>query len=84
MLIGGMTLHCVNYIHYTRGGVEVVTSIFFSESIITVTMKLKCMMGMSFTKLRLFVHKVSLIINTLFPTLRETLYARHVKFFVEA
>jgi len=34
----------------------------------------------SFTKLRLFFHKLSFIINILFPTLRETLYAGRVKF----
>jgi hypothetical protein len=34
----------------------------------------------SFTKLRLFFHKVSFLINTPFPTLRETLYDGRVKF----
>jgi len=34
--------------------------------------------------LRLFFHKVSFIIKTLFPPLRETLYAGRVKLFAEA
>jgi len=34
----------------------------------------------SFTKLRLYFHKVSFIINTIFPTLHETLYDGRVKF----
>jgi hypothetical protein len=37
--------------------------------------------GSSFTKLRLFFHIVSIIINTPFPTLRETQYAGHVELF---
>jgi hypothetical protein len=41
-------------------------------------------MGTLFTKLRLFFHKVSFTINTLFPPLRQTLYAGRVKLFAEA
>jgi len=47
-------------------------------------MKLTYIMGAFFTKLRLFFHKVSFIINTLFPPLRQTLYAGRVKLFAEA
>jgi hypothetical protein len=36
-------------------------------------------MGSSFTKLRLFFHKVSSIISTLFPPSRKTLYAGRAK-----
>jgi hypothetical protein len=39
--------------------------------------------GTSFTKLRVFFHKVSSIVNTVFSTFRETLFARHVKLFSE-
>jgi hypothetical protein len=53
-------------------------------STIVVTVKSTYMMDTSFTRFGLFFHKVSLIINTLFTTFRETLYARHVKFFAEA
>jgi hypothetical protein len=38
---------------------------------------------MSFTKLKLVVHKV-FIINILFLPLNETLYANHIKHFAEA
>ena len=38
-------------------------------------------MGASFTKLRLFFHIVSIIINKLFPPLRETNYAGRVGLF---
>jgi len=59
---------------------------FFSQEVstIAVTVKLTYMMDTSFTHFRLFFHKVSLIINTLFTIFHETLYARHVKFFAEA
>jgi hypothetical protein len=40
-------------------------------------------MGTFFTKLRLFFHKASFIINTLFPPLHQTLYAGRVKLFAE-
>jgi hypothetical protein len=46
-------------------------------------MKLTYIVGTFFTKLRLFFHKVS-ITNTLFPPLRQTLYAGRVKLFAEA
>jgi hypothetical protein len=38
----------------------------------------------SFMKLLLFFHKMSFIIKTLFPPLRETLHASRVKLFAEA
>ena len=38
----------------------------------------------SFTKLQLYFHKVSCIINTLIPPFRETLYAGRIKLFAEA
>jgi len=41
-------------------------SYFFSESTISVAMKFMYSMGTSLAKLRLFFHKVSSIINTLF------------------
>ena len=40
-------------------------------------------MGTSLAKVRLFCHKVSMT-NTLFPLLREMLYAGRMKFFAEA
>jgi hypothetical protein len=40
-------------------------------------------MGTSFTKLRLFFHKVSFIINTIFPPLLEMLCAGRLKRFAE-
>jgi hypothetical protein len=46
-------------------------------------MKFTYFMGTSFTKLRLFFHKVS-ITNTLFTPSRETLYAGRVKLITEA
>jgi len=69
----------------TRVGAKVTTP-FFSQKVstIAVTVKLTYMMDTSFTHFGLFFHKVSLIINTLFTTFCETLYARHVKFFAEA
>jgi hypothetical protein len=47
-------------------------------------MKFIYILATSFTKLTLFSHKVSISINTLFPPLRETLYAFRVKLFAEA
>jgi hypothetical protein len=40
-------------------------------------------MGTFFTKLKLFFHKVSFIINALFPPLHEMLYAGRLKLFAE-
>ena len=57
--------------------------IFFSETVIRIIIKLSYIMGASFTKLHLFLHKTSFIINTLFPTLRDTLYACHIKLLAE-
>ena len=42
-------------------------------------MKFTSIMHTSYTKMRLFFHQVSFIINTLFPSLRQTLYADGVK-----
>jgi hypothetical protein len=42
-------------------------------------MQFTYIMGSSFTKLRLFFHVVSIIINTHFPPLRETQYAGRVE-----
>jgi hypothetical protein len=47
-------------------------------------MKLTYIMSTSFTKSGLFFHKVSFIINPLFPPLCETLYAGRVELFAEA
>jgi hypothetical protein len=47
-------------------------------------MKFTYVMGTSFTYLRLSFHKVSVVINSLFPPLRDTLYAGRVKHFDEA
>jgi hypothetical protein len=41
-------------------------------------------MGTSSKKFRSLFHKVSISVNTLFPPLRETLYAGRVKLFAEA
>jgi hypothetical protein len=46
-------------------------------------MKFTYIMGTFFTKFRLFFHKVSFIISTLFPSLPKTLYAGRVKVFAE-
>jgi hypothetical protein len=67
-----------------KGDMKVIPPIFFLETIITVTMKFMCIMGTSFTKWRLFFHKISFNIITLFPTLCETLYAGYIKLFAEA
>jgi hypothetical protein len=41
-------------------------------------------MGTSFTQLRFFFHKVSFLINAVFPPLRETLHAGRVERFAES
>ena len=41
-------------------------------------------MGISFTKQRLFSHKVTFTIKTISPLVHATLYAGRVKLFVEA
>jgi hypothetical protein len=46
-------------------------------------MKFTYIMGTSCRKLGLFCHKVVFIINTVFPPLRETLYAGRIKLFAE-
>ena len=52
----------------TRGGTAVNPLISFSENIITIIPKFIYMMATPFTAFRLFWHKVSFIINTLFFT----------------
>jgi peptide subunit release factor 1 (eRF1) len=47
-------------------------------------MKFTCIIGTSFTKLRLFFHKVSFIINKPLPPSREKLYAGDIEIFAEA
>lgn len=75
--------------HKTRtvkmsGGKKVMPSILFFRTIITIIMKFTYIMGTSFMKLRLFFHKVSsFTVNKLFPPLRETLYASHIKLCAE-
>ena len=64
----------------TRGGTKVMLPFFTT---IPVVIKFTYITGASFTKLRLFFHKVSSIINTLFPPLRETLYACRAKLSAE-
>lgn len=49
-------------------------SIFFSETMITVGVKFRLVMGTSFKKMRSFFFKVFFIISILFPPLCETLY----------
>jgi hypothetical protein len=43
--------------------------ILLSKTTIKIVMEFKYIMGTSFTKFQLFFHKVSFIINTLFPPL---------------
>jgi hypothetical protein len=40
-------------------------------------MKFTYIMGTTFTKLTLFVHKIPFIINAFFPPLHEMLYVSH-------
>lgn len=68
----------------TRGGTTVNPPISFSGSIITIMMQYTYIKGTPFTALRLFLHKVSFTINTLFPPIRETLYAGRVEPSAEA
>jgi hypothetical protein len=63
----------------TRVGTKVMLPIFFSETIILAIMKFIYTDSASFTKVRLFFHKLFLIFNTLFPTLREMLCASDLK-----
>jgi len=48
-----------------------------SETVITVVMEFKYIMGTVFTKFRLIFHKISLIMNRVFPPLSETVGASH-------
>ena len=59
-------------------------SYFFSDTITTLVTKFTHIMGTSFTKLRLLLHKVPFIINKLYPPLHEMLYAGHIQLFAEA
>jgi hypothetical protein len=63
-----------------RGGTRVMPLIFFvSDTIVTTVIKFAYIMGTSLTKLRLFFHKVSFVIDTIFPPLHEMLYDRSPK-----
>jgi hypothetical protein len=55
-------------------------SIFFSEDVIAITMKITWMIHTSLAIMSLFFHKVSVIFNTLLPTLSKTLYTNVLKF----
>jgi hypothetical protein len=57
--------------------------IIFSENIITSIMKRTYFVGISFTKLGLFFHKLAFIINIIYPLLREILYAGLEQLFAE-
>jgi hypothetical protein len=56
----------------------------FSETVSTIVIKLTYITRISFTKLCLFFHRVSFIMNTLLTLLREALYATRMKLFAEA
>jgi hypothetical protein len=68
----------------TKISKNVMSLIFFSELITAIVMQFTHFTGTSFTKLKLFLHQVSFIINTLFPLMRETLYAGRVKLSADA
>jgi hypothetical protein len=68
---------------HTRDGMKVMPHISFLETVTTVTTKFTYIMDTSFAKLRPFLHKVLFIINTIFPSLHETLYVCRVKLFAE-
>jgi hypothetical protein len=72
----------VNITH-TRGVKKVMLPFFSRRYYNSSYNKFTYIMCSSFTKLRLFFHKVSSIINTLFPPLRETLYAGRAKLSAE-
>jgi hypothetical protein len=74
---------CMSYEHM-RGSMQATPHTLFSETVITIIIKLARITGTSYTKLRLFLHKVSSIISTLFPTLHEMLNAGQLKLFLEA
>jgi hypothetical protein len=50
---------------------------FFSENVITITITFTWMILTSSAIMRLFFHKVSVILNTLLPALSKTLYTTH-------
>jgi hypothetical protein len=54
-----------------------------SENLTAILIKFTHTIRASFTKLRLIFHTFSLIINTLVPRLRETMYAARVKLFAD-
>jgi hypothetical protein len=72
------------FFQYYKRRYEITPPIFLSETIITIVIKFTYIIGTVFINLRLFFHKFSFIINTLFPPLQETLYAGRVKLFAEA
>jgi hypothetical protein len=59
--------------------VKIMPLIFFSENVIVITTKFTWMILISLAVVRLFFHKVSIIFNTLLPTLSKTLYTNVVK-----
>jgi hypothetical protein len=63
---------------------KVMSPIFSSETTSTSTVEFTYISGRSFTELRLLFHKVSFIINTVFPPFCETLHAGRVKPFADA
>jgi hypothetical protein len=65
-----------------RGSTKVISYIFLRTHN-TFVMKFTKTMSTYFTKLRLFFHKVSFIINTPFPPLREMPGGSHVQLFAE-
>jgi hypothetical protein len=50
-----------------------------SENVIATTMTFTRKIHTSFISMRIFLHKVSVIFNTLLPTFSKTLYTRVVK-----
>jgi hypothetical protein len=52
---------------------------FFSENAVAITIKLARMIQTSLAIMKLSFHKVSVIFNTLWPTLSKTLYTSVVK-----
>jgi hypothetical protein len=63
-----------------EGQYESNASDFFSENVIAITIKFTWIIHTSFAIIRLFLHRVSVIFNTLLPVLSKTLYTNVVKF----
>jgi hypothetical protein len=69
----------INHLLY-KGWYESNASSFFSVDVIVITMEFTWMIYTSVAVMRLFFHKVSVIFNTLLPTLSKMLYTSVVKF----